>query len=99
MRKQSCETDVFILRWREGKTERQTGNRGVHGETERGRRRESAERDKYLHPVVGEKVVRGRERLREEINKMDRGTSETESQKLLKLGTKSTLIGHVSQRR
>lgn len=35
--------------------ERQTGNRGIHGERERRRRREPAERDKYLHPVVGEK--------------------------------------------
>jgi len=30
---------------------------------------------------------------------MDRGASETERQKLLKLGTKSTLMGGVSQRR
>lgn len=40
---------------------------------EKGCRQDSAERDKYLHPVVGEKVVRRREKLREEINKMDRG--------------------------
>lgn len=45
-----------------------------------------------------EKVVRGRGRERnKKINIMDRGASETETQKLLKPETKTTLIGRVSQ--
>lgn len=48
------------------------------------KKEDSVEHDKYL---VGR------------TNGVDRGANETEGVKLLRLGTKSTLIGRVSQRR
>lgn len=92
--------DVFILQRRERKTERQTGNKGMQRERERGKEDAYRNRQSMTNIFIllweREKVVRGRERNKK-INIMDRGASETETQKLLKPETKTTLIGRVSQ--